>query len=155
MIHSQPKNPLTERSKTNRRQENRAQSRGICDNTRAHLSKEARSGAKGRVAASEFASTRRQGPGPRDTRQRRSSPQQEDEVRGHGTRGSTGVHLVKEAKFRAEGHVAASKLTSARRRGSRPWDTWWRWSPPLQGGVVQSYCLRGSAWMHTVLLVLT
>jgi hypothetical protein len=33
--------------------------------------------------------------------------------------------------------------------------TWWLQSPPLQGGVVQSYSLRGSTWMHALLLVLT
>jgi hypothetical protein len=32
---------------------------------------------------------------------------------------------------------------------------WWLRSPPLQGGVVRSYSLRGSAWMHALLLVLT
>jgi hypothetical protein len=57
--------------------------------------------------------------------------------------------------FGAEGHVAALELTSVRRRGSGPQDTWWRWSPPLQGGVVRSYSLRDSVWMHVLLLVLT
>jgi hypothetical protein len=72
-----------------------------------------------------------------------------------GTRGSTGAHLVKEARSRDEGHVVAPELTSARRRGPGPWDTWWRRSPPLQGSVVRSYSLRGSAWMYALLLVLT
>jgi hypothetical protein len=38
-------------------------------------------------------------------------------ARGHGTRGSVGVHLDREARFGAEKHMAASKLNSARRRG--------------------------------------
>jgi hypothetical protein len=41
----------------------------------------------------------------RDTWQCRMSPQQGGEVR-------------------AMGHVAVAKLTSARRRGPGPWDTW-------------------------------
>jgi hypothetical protein len=55
----------------------------------------------------------------------------------------------------AKGHVVALELTSARRRGPGPWDTWWRRSPPLQAGVVQSYSLCGSAWMHALLIFLT
>jgi hypothetical protein len=82
-------------------------------------------------------------------------PSQEGRAQTHGTRGSTGAHLVKEAKTGAEGHVAASELTSARRRGPRPQDTWWHQSPLLQGGVVRSYNLCGSAWMHALLLILT
>jgi hypothetical protein len=49
---------------------------------------------------------------PWDTWQRRSSPQQGGEVRGHGTRGSTGAHLSKEARSRATGHMAAPEPTS-------------------------------------------
>jgi hypothetical protein len=36
-------------------------------------------------------------------------------ARSHGTRGSVEAHLDKEARSRAERHVAASELTSARR----------------------------------------
>jgi hypothetical protein len=53
-------------------------------------------------------------------------PSQEGRARSRGTRGSTGAHLVKQARSRADGHVAASELTSARRRGLEPWDTWQR-----------------------------
>jgi hypothetical protein len=63
-------------------------------------------------------------------------PSQEGRARSHGTHGSTGAHLIKEVRSRAEGHVAAQELTSARWRGPGPWDTWWHRSPPLQGGVV-------------------
>jgi hypothetical protein len=59
-------------------------------------------------------------------------PSQEGKARSHGTCVSTRAHLIKEARFKAEGHVAVSELTSARRRGPEPRDTWWRWSPPLQ-----------------------
>jgi hypothetical protein len=57
---------------------------------------------------------------------------QEGRAQCHGTRGSTGAHLIKEASSGAEGHVAASELTSA----PELWDTWWCRSPPLEGGVV-------------------
>jgi hypothetical protein len=40
---------------------------------------------------------------------------QEGRVLSHGTRGSTGAHLIKEARSGAEGHVVAPELTSARR----------------------------------------
>jgi hypothetical protein len=73
----------------------------------------------------------------------------------HGTCGSTRAHLFRKARSGAEGHVAASELTSTRRQGPGPRDTWWRRSPPLQGGVVRSNSLRGSAWMHVLLLILT
>jgi hypothetical protein len=63
-------------------------------------------------------------------------PSQEGRVQSHGTRGITGAHLIREARSGTEGHVAAAELTSARSRGLGPWDTWWRQSPPLQGGVV-------------------
>jgi hypothetical protein len=82
-------------------------------------------------------------------------PSQEGRAWSHRTRGSTGAHIIKEARSRAEGHVAALKLTSTRRHGPGPRDTWWRQSPPLQEGVVRSYSLRGSAWMHALVLVLT
>jgi hypothetical protein len=71
----------------------------------------------GHMAAPELTSARRRGPEPRDTWQHRSSPQQGGEVQTRGTRGSTGAHLIKEARSGAEGHVAAPELTSVRRRG--------------------------------------
>jgi hypothetical protein len=58
-------------------------------------------------------------------------PSQVGRARSRGTRGSTGAHLIKEARSRAEGHMAAPELTSARRRGPGPRDAWWRQSPPL------------------------
>jgi hypothetical protein len=42
-------------------------------------------------------------------------PSQEGRAKSHGTHDSTGAHLVKEARSRAEGHMVASELTSARR----------------------------------------
>jgi hypothetical protein len=82
-------------------------------------------------------------------------PSQKGRARSHGTCGSTRAHLVKEARSRAEGHVAASELILTRRRGPGPRDKWWHWSPPLQGCVIRSYNLRGSTWMYALLLVLT
>jgi hypothetical protein len=77
-------------------QEGKAPSRGTRGSTGAPLS-------------------RRQRVEPWNTWQRRSSAQQGGEVQGHGTRDSAGAHLSKEESFGAEGHVAALKLTSARR----------------------------------------
>jgi hypothetical protein len=51
-------------------------------------------------------------------------PSQKGRAQSHGTRGSTGAYLVKEARSGAEGHVAALELTSTRRRGPGPRDTW-------------------------------
>jgi hypothetical protein len=51
-------------------------------------------------------------------------PSQEGRAQSCGTRGSTEPHLVKEARSRAEGRVAAPELTSARRQGPEPRDTW-------------------------------
>jgi hypothetical protein len=116
--------------------------------------KKAEPGAIRHMVAPELTSAKRRGPGLRDTWQHRSSPRQGDEVQGHGTRGITGAHLVKEARSGTEGHVAAPELTSARRRGPGSRDKWWHRSPPLQEGVVRSYSLRDSAWMHILLLVL-
>jgi hypothetical protein len=60
----------------------------------------------------------------RDTWQRQSLPQQGGEIWGLGTRGSTGAQLSKKTRSRAKGHVTAPQLTSARRRGPEPRDTW-------------------------------
>jgi hypothetical protein len=80
--------------------------------------------AVGHVAALELTSSKRQGLELRYTWQRWSSPQQGGEVHDRGTRGSIEAHLINEVRSRAEGHVAAPELTSVRRRGLGPWDTW-------------------------------
>jgi hypothetical protein len=41
-------------------------------------------------------------------------------ARSHGTRGSVGAHLDRDAKFGSEEHVVALELNSKRRRGSGP-----------------------------------
>jgi hypothetical protein len=69
-------------------------------------------------------------------------------ARSYGTRDSAKTHLDRQPRSGAEGHVAASELTSARRKGSGPWDTWQRRIPPQLGGEVWSYRIRCSAWMH-------
>jgi hypothetical protein len=63
------------------------------------------------VAAPELTSTRWRGPGPRDTWQHRSSPQQGGEVRGHGTRGSAEAHLCSEVWSEAIAYVAVRECT--------------------------------------------
>jgi hypothetical protein len=63
-------------------------------------------------------------------------PSQEGRVRSSRTRGSARAHLSKEARSGAAGHVAASELTSVRRRDPRLPDAWQLWSPPVQGDVV-------------------
>jgi hypothetical protein len=62
---------------------------------------------------------------------------------------------MKEVRTGVDGHVTAPNLTSTMRRGPGLRDMWWCWSPPLQGGVVRSYSLHDSVWMHVLLLVLT
>jgi hypothetical protein len=47
-------------------------------------------------------------------------------ARSHRPHGSTRAHIVREARSRFEGHVAAPELTSAQRNGPGPWDTWRR-----------------------------
>jgi hypothetical protein len=51
--------------------------------------------------------------------------------------------------------VAALELPQAGQREPEPQDTWRRRSPPQQGGEAQSYSLRGSAWIHALLLALS
>jgi hypothetical protein len=94
-------------------------------------------------------------------------PSQKGRTVSRATRGSTGAHLVKEARFGAEGYVAAPELTSARRRGPGPrdaWqrleltsarrrglelrDTWRRRSSPQQGGEVRGRGTRGGSGAH-------
>jgi hypothetical protein len=60
---------------------------------------------------------------------------QEDRARSQGTHGSAGGQLNTEVRSRATGHVVMPEPTCA-------------------GGVVQSYSLRGSTWMHVMLFVL-
>jgi hypothetical protein len=73
----------------------------------------------------------------------------------HGTRESAVAHLDKEAISEAEGHVTMSELSLAKRRGPRSRDTWRRRRPHLYEGVVRSYNVCGSAWMHVLLIILT
>jgi hypothetical protein len=90
----------------------------------------------GHMAAPEPTSVGRRGPELRNMWQRWSSTQKGDEARGHGPHGSTGAHLSREMRSGAVGYVAAPEPNSA-------------------GGVVQTYSLCGSTWMHALLLVLT
>jgi hypothetical protein len=73
-------------------------------------------GAAGHMAVPEPTSGRRRGPEPLDTWQYWSPPRLGGEVRSHMTRGSVGVHLNREARSRAAGHMAAQEPTSAGRR---------------------------------------
>jgi hypothetical protein len=45
-------------------------------------------------------------------------------ARSLGTHGSTGAHLVREARSEAEGHVAAPEITLSGRQGPELGDTW-------------------------------
>jgi hypothetical protein len=51
-------------------------------------------------------------------------PSQEGRTQSHGTCGSIGAHLIKEARSRIKGYVVVPELTSARRRGPGPQDMW-------------------------------
>jgi hypothetical protein len=79
--------------------------------TEAHLGSEARSEAEEHVAALEPTSTGWRSPELRNTWQHRSPPQQEDEVQGCKTRGSTGAHLDREERSGATGYVVACGCT--------------------------------------------
>jgi hypothetical protein len=79
----------------------RARSHGIHGSTRAHLDREARSGAEGHVTAPEPTSDRRRDPGLRNTWQCWSS-------------------ALGEAEPGAMGHMAELEPTSVRRRGLGP-----------------------------------
>jgi hypothetical protein len=65
-------------------------------------------------------------------------------VWSHRTRRSVRAHLDKETRSRAEEHVTAPELNSARRRGPGPRNTWQHQSLPRQGGEVQGYRTRES-----------
>jgi hypothetical protein len=82
-------------------------------------------------------------------------PSQEGKARSRETHGGIGAHLSKEARSESARHVAMPEPTSTGRQGPGSRDTWQRQSPPLQGGEVRSYRVRGSAWMHALLLGLT
>jgi hypothetical protein len=51
-------------------------------------------------------------------------PSQGGRASSRGTCGSARAHINKEAMSETAGHVAAPELTSARRRGPGPRDTW-------------------------------
>jgi hypothetical protein len=72
----------------------------------------------------------------------------EGRARCHGTRGSTGAHLVREARPGVEGHMVAPELTLPGRQGPEPRDTWQHQSSPQQGGKVQGHGTRGGAEAH-------
>jgi hypothetical protein len=91
----------------------------------SHLRK-AEPGAVGHVATPEFTLSMRKGPELRDTWQRRSSPQQGGEVRGHGTHGNAGALLSDEVRSGAVGHVVASEPTFVGRCGPKLQLTWQR-----------------------------
>jgi hypothetical protein len=111
---------------------------------RAHLGREARSGAEEHVAAPELSSREaepgamghmaepeptsagRQGPELRNMWRHRSSTQQGDEARGHKPCGSTGAHLSKEVRSGAAGHMVAPEPTSAGRCGPKLQLAWQR-----------------------------
>jgi hypothetical protein len=105
----------------------RARSHGTCGSGRAHLDREAMSGAKEHVAAPELNSARKRSLGPR---------------------GSTGAHLGRKVRSGAEEHVTTLELNSARRRGPGPRDTWQHRSPPRPEGKVRGYKTRGSTGAH-------
>jgi hypothetical protein len=86
---------------------------------RAHIDREARSGAEEHMAAPEPTLVGRRGLELRNAWRRRSSTQQGDEARGHGARGSTGAHLSKEVRSGAVGHMAAPEPTSTGRCGPK------------------------------------
>jgi hypothetical protein len=77
----------------------------------AHLSTEARFRAEEYVAAPELNLANRRGPGPCDTWQHWSSPQQGGEVRGRRTRGGSGAHLYREVWSKATTCMAACGCT--------------------------------------------
>jgi hypothetical protein len=89
----------------------RARSHGTRGSAGAHPGREARSGAEELMVAPELNSARRRGPGPHDTWLHWSSPQQGGEVRGRGTRGSSGPHLCMEVCSKATTSMEARGCT--------------------------------------------
>jgi hypothetical protein len=82
-------------------------------------------------------------------------PSQEGRAWSPDTRGNAGAHINKETRSEAEGHVVRPELTLERMRGPGARDTWRLRNPPLQGGVVQSYSVHVSTWIHVLIVVLT
>jgi hypothetical protein len=76
------------------------------------------------MAAPEPTSAGRRGPELVNAWRHRSSTQQRDEARGRGPRDSTRVHLSKEVRSGAVGHMAALKPTSTERCGLKLQLTW-------------------------------
>jgi hypothetical protein len=66
----------------------------------------------GQVAASKPSSAERRGPELQDTWQHWSPSQWEGGIQSHGTRGSTGALLGREAKSGTAGHVVALEPSS-------------------------------------------
>jgi hypothetical protein len=106
-------------------------SHGTRGSTRAHLIKEARSGAEGHVAVLELTSVRRRGLGSQDTWQHWSSPRQGGDVRSWGTCGSARAHLCREVWSESTAYMTARGCTHcplswlrASMRGTR--SSWYR-----------------------------
>jgi hypothetical protein len=102
---------------------------GPCCSARAHLGREARSGAEEHVAAPELSS-------------------RGGRAWSHGTHGDARAHLSREAMSGAKEHVAASELNSARRQGPETRVTWQHRSPPQQGGDVRDCRTLGGSEAH-------
>jgi hypothetical protein len=61
----------------------------------------------------------------------------------YGTCGDVGALLSGEVGSGAAGHMAALEPSRVRRQDPEPRDTWWRRSPPEQGGRIRSRGMRG------------
>jgi hypothetical protein len=73
-------------------------------------------------------------------------PYQKVRAPSRGTHGSAGARLNKEVRSEAVRHMAAPELTSVRRRGPGPRDTWR--CRHLQGGEIWGRGTRGGAGAH-------
>jgi pentatricopeptide repeat protein len=69
-------------------------------------------------------------------------------ARSHGTSGSVGAHLDREARSGAGERVAAPEPNATRRRGPGPRATWQHRSSPQQGGEVWGRGTRGDSGAH-------
>jgi hypothetical protein len=94
----------------------------------------------GHVAAPEPSRARRQDSEPWDTWQRQIPHEQGGGIRSSRTRGSAGALSSRDARSGAVGHVVVSEPSRARRQDLEPRDSWQRWSPPEQEGMIQ--CCR-------------
>jgi hypothetical protein len=82
-------------------------------------------------------------------REARSRAEKHVAVPKHSSRGGrAGAHLGREVRSGAEEHVAAPELNSARRRGLGPRETWQHWSSPQQGGEVRGRRTHGGFGLH-------